>query len=86
MPAWAAARYAGQTARNNHAPDTASDSASRALKFFLDGKFQRYKMENQCCFFCGARGHHTGYIPGYAGIWLCKSRCEDKYSEILRDL
>lgn len=32
------------------------------------------------CFFCGAIGHHTGYLPTVGAVWLCKRRCEDRYS------
>lgn len=89
MSTWRAARNAGQSARNNQLADAAGgvgDGGKASLKRYLDGKFPRYKMADQCCFFCGARGHHTGYLSGYGGIWLCRSRCEDRYSETVRDL
>lgn len=88
MSAWGAARRAAQSARNNQLASASGDvgAANATLKWWLDEKFPRYKMSGQCCFFCGARGHHTGYLPGYGGIWLCRSRCEDRYSETVRDL
>lgn len=89
MPAWTyrpslVARNASNAAASNASHQ--SDYGESALRSYLRGRMKRYSMDDQCCFFCGARGHHTGYFAGFGGIWLCRNRCENKYSEVVRDL
>jgi hypothetical protein len=88
-PAWAEAKYAGQSARNgqlarNTTPDDDTIS-QQILRDQLAGMFSRYKFEEQKCFFCGERGHHTGYLTD--SIWLCKgSACATQYRMAKEDL
>lgn len=90
-PPWKEARVAGQAARNNHAAANASqddDSISkRILVRQLTGMFKRYKFDEQKCFFCGDRGHHTGYLPGFDSVWICKApQCQAQYNSAREDL
>lgn len=90
-PPWKEARYAGQTARNgqlarNSEPGDGTIS-QRILQEQLAGMFKRYdfEAEERKCFFCGDRGHHTGYLTG--SIWLCRdSACATQYKMAKDDL
>lgn len=88
MPAWTQRGRLTTATRNNHLAQNAPSGfgGDSALQSYIGMRMKRYIMDDQKCFFCGARGHHTGHLPGYGGIWLCKNRCEDKYSEVVRDL
>lgn len=88
-PAWKEARYAGQSARNHHAASSASDEddsiSKQILLRQLEMMFKRYKFGEQKCFFCGDRGHHTGYLTD--SIWLCKDgTCQAQYNSAKEDL
>jgi hypothetical protein len=89
IPAWKEARYAGQTARNgqlarNTEPDDGTIS-QQILRNQLASMFSRYKFDEQKCFFCGERGHHTGYLT--ASIWLCRANaCATQYRMAKEDL
>jgi len=81
MRAWQAAKQTSQAARNRQLSQTASDEddiAKQILLRQLAGMFRRYKFDDQKCFFCGERGHHTGHLT--APVWLCKSpACATQY-------
>lgn len=88
MPAWTHRKHLTQSTRNNALAANASHQGygESALHEYLAMRFKHYAFDKQFCFFCGARGHHTGHFAGYGPIWLCKKRCQNKYIEILRDL
>ena len=84
--------YARRHAAQNRAGAQAANASHQRVGGYdathadLCDRFQSYDFERQKCFFCGARAHHTGYFAGYGAIWLCKERCENKYSLVVMAL
>lgn len=87
-PAWKEAKYVGQSARNRALADRANSNGELSQQILhnqLAGMFKRYKFDEQKCFFCGERGHHTGQLT--ASIWLCKDKaCASQYKMAKEDL
>ena len=84
--------YARSAAARNLAGARANNASHQrvggydAMHDFLRDRFANYNFERHTCFFCCAKAHRTGYFTGYGKIWLCKERCQDKYTVILAAL
>jgi hypothetical protein len=85
MPAWG---YARRAARENRSAAQAQNASHQrtdgdeSMRRWARMLWKRYKFEDEKCFFCGGRRHHTGHLPGLGAIWLCKDkRCAKYYGE-----